>query len=148
MATGNSWLLMAGGLSLAAAVLHLASIVGGASWFRALGAGEPMARAVERGAVFPIVVTLFIAAMLFVWAAYAFSAAGLIARLPLLRTALVAISAVLLIRGLGVPLMQAWRPDLSPGFIYTTAAICTTFGLIFAVGTWRAWPALSLKEAF
>ena len=145
-ATSNPWLVAAGGLSIVAALLHLGCIVGGGPWYRALGAGEPMARAAERGAMMPHVMAAIIAAVLFGWATYAFSGAGLITRLPFMRTALVAISVVLLVRGLGVPLMQLWRPDLSPTFIYTTGAICTVFGLIFAIGTWRAWPALSLKD--
>lgn len=147
-ATSHPWLVAAGSLSIVAAFLHLGCIVGGGLWYRALGAGEPMARAAERGAMLPHVMAVIIAAVLFGWAAYAFSAAGLIVRLPLIRTALVAICVVLLVRGLAVPFMQAWRPDLSPSFIYTTAAICTAFGLIFAIGTWKVWPALSLKDAF
>ncbi len=145
---GNVWLLTAGWLSVAAALLHLGCIVGGGSWYRALGAGEPIARAAERGAMMPHVIAAVIAVVLFGWAAYAFSAAGLIGRLPLMRTALVAICAALLLRGLGVPLMQLWRPDLSPGFIYTTAAICTAFGAIFLIGTLKAWPLLSAKGSF
>lgn len=148
MALENRWLVAAGGLSILAAVLHLGCIIGGASWFRALGAGEEMARAAERGAMFPTVITLSIAAILFVWAAYAFSAAGLIPNLPLTRTALVAICGVLLARGLGVPFMRARRPDLSVGFIYTTAAICTAFGMIFLMGTFKAWTTLSEKATF
>lgn len=145
---GQGWLITAGGLSVIAALLHLGCIIGGAPWFRALGAGEVIARAAERGAVFPTLVTIGIAVVLFVWAAFAFSAAGLIAPLPLTRTALVAISAVLLLRGLAVPVMQAWRPDLSLSFIYTTAAVCTIYGVIFLVGTVEAWPALSAKGSF
>jgi len=140
--TARPWLLAAGGLSIAASVLHLACIVGGPSWYRFVGAGEPIARAVERGALMPTLITLFIAGVLGVWALYAFSAAQLLPRLPLLRTALVAISAVLLLRGLAVPLMQAWRPDLSPSFIWWTAAIVTGYGLIFANATRLAWPSL------
>ena len=143
--SGNGWLIAAGWLSIAAALLHLGCIVGGAPWFRALGAGEEIARAAERGAMFPTVITLFIATGLFVWAAYAFSAAGLIVRLPLARTALVAICAVLLIRGLGAPLMHLWRPDLSPLFLYVSSAIVTVLGVIFTVGTWQAWATLSNK---
>jgi hypothetical protein len=147
MARGSSWLMTAGGLSIAAALLHLGCLVGGAPWFRALGAGEGVVRAAERGELFPVIGTIFIAAVLFGWAAYAFSAAGILMKLPLTRTALVAISSVLLLRGLAVPAMQAWRPDLSQSFIYTTAAICTIYGLIFLIGTIKAWPVLSAKGA-
>lgn len=142
--SGNGWLIAAGWLSIAAALLHLACIVGGAPWFRALGAGEEIARAAERGAMFPTVITLFIATVLFVWAAYAFSAAGLIMRLPLVRTALVAIAVVLLVRGV-LGFTPVFLPIPSLAFKFWSAAICLGMGACFAFGTWQAWPTLSTK---
>ena len=132
-------------MSVAASALHLAYIVGGPTWYRAMGAGEAMARAAERVAVAPALVTLAIAAVLAVWAAYAFSAAGAIVRLPLLRPALVAIAAVLIARGVGLPLMRLWRPDLSSAFLYWSSAIVLVYGLTFAVGTWKAWNSLAVR---
>ncbi len=135
-------------MSVAASLLHLACIVGGPPWYRFFGAGERMAQGAERGAAFPALATLAIAAVLAIWAAYALSAAEVIGRLPLMRTALVLISAVLLLRGLGLPVMRLWRPDLSSPFLYWSSAIVLIYGLLFAVGTWKAWPYLSTKEAF
>lgn len=148
MSDARGWLLAAGWMSVAVSLLHLACIVGGPDWYRFLGAGEDMARGAERGAPFPILITLAIAAILAVWAAYAFSAAGLIGRLPLIRTALVLISAVLLIRATVFSLMPLGRSDLSATFLYWSSAIVLVYGLTFAIGTWKAWPLLSLKEAF
>ena len=85
MSKPNPWLLAGGWLSLAAALLHLAVIVGGPDWYRFFGAGEAMARAAERGSWMPALVTLGIAGLLSVWAAYAFAAAGMIRRLPLIK---------------------------------------------------------------
>ena len=146
MADGRHWLFAAAWMSLAAAALHLACIVGGASWYRALGAGERIARQAERGLWEPAIIAAGIAGVLMVWAAYAFSAAGAIPRLPLLRTALVLISLLLLARALAVPVMQSWRPDLSAQFIYVSAAIVFLYGATFAIGTWLAWPLLLLKD--
>jgi ABC-type glycerol-3-phosphate transport system permease component len=142
---GRSLLIAAGWMSIAASLLHVACIVGGPSWYRFFGAGEELARAAERGSPVPAIITACIATVLGVWAAYAFSGAGMIGRLPLLRTALVAISAVLLVRGLGVPLMQMWRPDLSSTFLYVSSAIVLVYGLAFAAGTWTIWTELSFK---
>ena len=95
----NIWLIAGGVVEPAASVLHLACIVGGADWYRFFGAGEAMAQAAERGEAYPALLTLAIAAVLAIWAAYAFAGAGLIRRLPLMRTALVAITAIYLLRG-------------------------------------------------
>ena len=144
MSLRNPWLVAAGSASLAAAALHLACIAGGPSWYRALGAGEPMARAAERGSLGPALITAAIAAILVLWAAYAFSGAGLLGRLPLLRVGLVAITAILLLRGLVLFYPPALRrPDLSDSFILWSSLVVLALGLLYAVGTWQAWSALS-----
>lgn len=97
----NGWLVTAGILSAFASLLHVGVIIGGPDWYRFFGAGEEMARAAEHGSSMPGLVTAAIALILSIWALYAFSAAGLVRRLPLLRTALVLITSVYLLRGLG-----------------------------------------------
>ncbi len=141
---GTMWLIAAGWLSSAASALHLACIVGGPDWYRFFGAGEPLAQMAERGSWTPALLTLGIAGVLAVWAAYAFSGAGLIGRLPLLRTGLVVISAIYLARGLLVFAPGAMgRSDLSPGFMLWSSLIVLVFGIVYAVGTWLSWPDLS-----
>ncbi len=142
--SGRTFLLLAGAGSIAASVAHLACIIGGPDWFRAMGAGERMARMVERGAVMPLILTVIIAAILATWAAYAFAAAGLIGRLPLMRVALVAIAAVLLVRGV-VGFTPVFLPIPSIAFKFWSAAICLVMGACFALGTWQAWSNLSIK---
>lgn len=143
MAPGSSWLVWAGILSAAAAVLHLAIIAGGPDWYRFFGAGEGMARMAERGMLKPTLLAIGIAAVLAAWAAYAFAGAGLIPRLPLMRPALAAITAAYLLRGLiFIPLM-ALRSGRIDAFAVWSSLIVLLFGLVHAVGTWRAWPTLS-----
>lgn len=139
----NPILAIGGGLSAAAALLHLAVIWGGPSWYRFFGAGEGMARAAERGSMTPTLVTIGIATALASWAAYAFAGAGLIPRLPLMRTALVLITAVYLLRGLVlIPalIVNAGAPD---PFTVWSSLIVLVFGFCYAAGTWIAWPGLS-----
>ncbi len=145
MREGGGWLAVAGSLSLCAALAHLATIAGGPAWYRTMGAGEPIARAAERGDAFPAVITVGIALILMAWAVYAASGAGLIVRLPLLRTALVAITVVYLARGM----VLFWpavlrRPDLSPAFLFWSSTICLAIGIVHAIGTWRVWPFLAV----
>ena len=150
---GNVWLVAGGLLSVAAALAHLAVIVGGPDWYRFFGAGEGMARAAERGSPIPALVTVCIAVVLLVWAAYAFAGAGLIPRLPLMRTALVLISAAYLIRGLLlVPALIAWARgketlgEHTVAFMVWSSLIVLAYGAAYAVGTWRAWPGLSARH--
>ncbi|MDP3378867.1 MAG: hypothetical protein Q8S53_10925, partial [Brevundimonas sp.] len=68
--------------------------------------------------------------------------AGLIPRLPLTRVALVLISAVYLLRGMVlIPALVINRGEVMP-FILWSSLIVLVYGIIYAVGTWKAWPSL------
>jgi hypothetical protein len=142
MQDGQKLLVVAGWLSFGAALLHIACIIGGGEWYRFFGAGEEMAKAAEAGFWYPAITTAAIALILFIWGAYGFSGAGRIGRMPLLRTALVAIAAIYLLRGLLIiPMLIS--PQLRSPFNIWSSLIVLGFGLVYAVGTWRAWPGLS-----
>jgi hypothetical protein len=127
-----------------AAILHLAVIAGGPSWYRFFGAGEGMARAAERGSSTPALVTLAIAAILMIWALYAFSGAGIIRRLPLARTSLFLISAVYLLRALALLPLLILQPELVGTFAVVSSLVVLAYGVIHAIGTWLALPALEV----
>ncbi len=140
---GSTWLIVGGWLSVLAALLHIACIFGGPDWYRFFGAGEAMARAAARGELRPTLITLAIGAVLLVWAAYAFSGAGSLPRLPLLRTGLIVITAIYLLRAfLFVPL-HFWRPQHSDSFAIWSSLIVLAYGAVYAVGIFKAWPHLA-----
>ncbi|HEX8643313.1 MAG TPA: hypothetical protein VF702_05300 [Allosphingosinicella sp.] len=133
----NKWLIAGGCLSAAAALLHVAVMVGGPDWYRFVGAGEEMASAAARGSIRPALITSGIASLLLVWAAYAWSGAGLLPRLPLLRTALVLISAVYLLRAVApVPILLMGLEPFTP-FLFWSSLIVLVYGLAHAIGTWQ-----------
>ena len=138
----NPALILGGWLSVAASLLHIGCIIGGPDWYRFFGAGEEMAVMAEQGSMTPTLLTLGIAAILAIWAAYAFSGAGLLPRLPLLRTGLVVISAIYLLRGLAlIPALVLNGANVMP-FILWSSLIVLVYGIAYAVGTWSAWPHL------
>lgn len=146
MHTGKRLLILGGSLTAVAALLHVAIILGGPDWYRFFGAGERMAWLAARGSIYPAVVTACIAAILGVWALYAFSGAGVIRRLPLLRLALALIAAVYLARGiLGVPVVlfvdDVYTNQLKAKmtFMVVSSAICVVLGLCYAIGGARLW---------
>ncbi|WP_197417085.1 MULTISPECIES: hypothetical protein [unclassified Sphingomonas] len=142
MSDRQSLLRIGGWLSVVAALLHIGCIFGGPEWYRFFGAGEAMARMAERGHWYPPTITTGITIILAIWAAYAFSGAGMIARLPLLRTGLVVISAIYLLRGLLIiPILI--HPPARTAFNIWSSVIVLGYGLVYALGTWRAWARLS-----
>jgi len=143
----NPALIIGGLLSVAAALLHIGCIIGGPDCYRFFGAGEAMATLAEQGSMTPTLLTLGIAGILAIWAAYAFSGAGLLPRLPLLRTGLVVISAVYLLRGLIlIPALVINGANVMP-FILWSSLIVLVYGIAYALGTWTAWSSLSRAAA-
>lgn len=143
IALGQKLLIAGGVLSLIASVLHIGVIIGGPDWYRFFGAGEDMAKMAEQGMIRPAIITMGIALVLAVWAYFAFAGAGLVWMPPLLRTGLIAISAVYLLRGLVLLPMLIFVPDKVNSFAVWSSIIVLIYGLFYAVGTWKTWPDLS-----
>ena len=137
-------LALGGALTAVAALAHVGCIVFGASWYRFFGAGERMARMADAGDPMAAIVTAAIAGMLALWAAYAFSAAGLLPRMPWPKLALSAIATIYLLRGLagiGVALFVAKTEQGAP-FWWWSSAICLGLGALHAWGLSRVWARL------
>lgn len=141
------YMTLAGILSLIAALMHLAIIVGGPDWYRFFGAGEGMAQMAEQGRLAPTLITLAIATVLATWALYAWSGAGLIPPLPLLKPALILITAVYLLRGafgLVAPFVSD-HPRIvenSTQFWVWSSLICLGFGAVYLKGLLQRWALL------
>lgn len=135
-------LRLGGALTALAALAHLACIAIGAPAYRLMGASEGVARAAEAGHWLPTVITLGIAAVLGLWAWYAWAAAGRAPRLPLMKLALPMISGIYLLRGLGFPLLMSRFPDNSMTFWWVSSGICLLLGGLYAWGTVGRWRVL------
>lgn len=103
-----------------------------------------MAQQAEMGMSEPILVTLFISFILAVWALYAFSGAGLIPKLPLMKPVLIAICIVFFLRGLlGVPMVIMMdHPYLNElqakmTFMVISSIICLGFGYLYLKGIFK-----------
>ena len=143
IALGQKLLIVGGCLSLIASLLHIGVIIGGPDWYRFFGAGEGMAQMAERGSLYPAIVATGIALILAIWAWFAFAGADLVWKPPLLRTGLVVISMIYLLRGLVLLPMLVLAPDKVNAFAIWSSLIVLAYGLFYAIGTWKAWPSLS-----
>lgn len=144
-------LILSAVLSVIAALAHLACILGGGDWYRFMGAGEQMALMAERGDAYPTIVTSLLCVILFGWSAYALSGAKKLPKLPLLKTGLSAISAVLIFRGISGlfalffvnnAYMQSHKT-----FMLVSSLICLLFGALFLYGTIGVFKSESTNKA-
>ena len=102
-----------------------------------------MARLAEEGSSKPALITAALTVGFGVWAALAFSGAGVLRRLPFLRTGLIMIGLIYTLRGflLGpqvVWLFSAHGAVVPPRHLVFSAAALLT-GLAYLVGTRQAW---------
>ncbi len=143
----KNYLLLAGVAASCGAALHIAIIFGGPDWYAFFGAPRGLVEMARAGNIRAPISCLIIAAFLALLAAYAFSGAGIIRRLPFLRLGLATIAAVLILRGaLFIPLIL-WRPGTLSGicdcrsvdaFIIATSALCLAMGVGYALGALAA----------
>ena len=135
----------AGVASALVALLHVAIIFAGGAGYRYFGAGEELARLDEQGSLVPDAITAFLVAIFGTWAAYAFSGAGLLPKLPFRRFCLVAIGVVYTLRGLAI-VPEMWRVmaaglDHLPRHL-AFSAVSLAIGLLYLAGTRGAWATL------
>lgn len=138
---------IAGSLSLTAALLHIAIIFGGEQWYRFFGAGESMASLAANGSWQPALITLGIALVLGLWAAYAFAAAQLLSPLPLMKLALCAIASIYTLRGVAGLILPhvSQHPGItqnSPTFWLVSSVVCMGFAAAHWLGISKYWSTL------
>ena len=133
----------------AGALLHIAIMFGGPDWYAFFGAPSGLVELARIGHPRAAISCLVIASFLFILAAYAFSGANVIRRLPLLRPVLAMIGLVLIARGaLFIP-MILWKPDSLARicdcgsvdmFIVVTSVLCLAMGSSYLFGALQKSP--------
>ena len=143
----NKPLILGALFSAVAALAHLGCIIFGGDWYRFFGAGEQMAKMAEAGDSHPTIVTSVLVLILGIWSVYGLSGARLIIKLPLLRTALVLISLIYVLRGVSFVALMPMFPENSITFWLVSSAICLSIGMLYSIGTYQSWSKLSAKYA-
>lgn len=139
-----NYLVIAGIFSFVASALHLGIIFGGPKWYRFFGAGERMAQQAEINPIKPAVITLCIALVLVIWGLYAWSGAGIVPKLPLLKLGLVLITSIYIVRGIGgiaAPFISEHPAvkENSKAFWIWSSLICLLLGVIHLLGVVTLW---------
>lgn len=131
---GAVWVRMAGVIAALGALIHVAAMLGGPAWYAWFGAPPAVVESARDGTWMAPVSAIVIAALMALCAAYAFSAAGSIRRLPLLRLMLWGMAAVCLLRGLVLWPLLVTHPELRTAFEILSALLWGLAGAGFAVG--------------
>jgi hypothetical protein len=106
-----------------------------------------MAKMAEAGDAHPTIVTSVLVLVLSIWSVYGLSGASVISKLNLVRTALVLISSIYMLRGVVFVALMPMFPENSVTFWLVSSTICLSIGMLYAVGTYQSWSKLSVKYA-
>lgn len=132
--TQTIWIYLAGIIALVGVVIHIAAIFGGASWYAYFGAPRSVVQSARDGTWLAPVSALVIAGLMAICAAYAFSALGVLRRLPLLRTGLAGMAIVCLLRALVLWPLMINHPNLRNTFEIVAAIVWGIAGVGFVFG--------------
>ena len=117
-----------------AAIWHLLCIIGGPAWFTFARAPSAIVISAQQGTLLAPIGTIIVALLMFTCTLYAFSGSGLIRKIPLLKTALITISILCLLR-----VMVVFPSLLYSSFTDTWQLIATSvwlfLGICFLVGS-------------
>ena len=134
----NITLVVAAVLTLLLALIQVAKILGGLPVYRRFGVDETLIQMTEAGSSTPTMLFGVFALLLFILACYALSGAGVVRKLPMLRSVLMVVGLGYLFAGIAPWIIDTAQPPdqampyLSSGFYIIT-------GLLHIIGTILAW---------
>lgn len=150
MNRAQKFLLFGGTASFALGLLHVACLFTGEATARFFTAPRFVLRLIQQHSPLIIPVVLVIVAILGAFGLIAWSGAGRVRRLPLLRTGLVAVSGIYLLRGLAIiPLIVVapQHPGRVPWQAFLFCVVALGLGVVHLLGTLGRWPALSARPS-
>ena len=126
-------LISAGLIASVSAIWHVLCIFGGPSWFEFARAPQQIIDSAQQGTLLAPLSTIVVAGLMFSCTIFAFSAASLIRKVPLLKPALITIATICTLRGLlAVPTiinstgLDVWQVIASSFWLYV--GICFFYG--------------------
>jgi len=138
MSNSSKFLTAAGLIAAATAIWHLLCILGGPDWYAFARAPQVVVDSARQGTLLAPIGATVIAILMFICSAYAFSTAGLIQKIPLMKSALVGISIICIARAIiAMPYLltstlasklDTWELIASSGWLFV--GICFALGAI------------------
>jgi len=132
-------LVVAALTSILTAVSQLLMILGGARAFEHMGAGKVLSEMAAAGSTTPAMIFSVLALLLFIAACYALSGAGVLRKLPALRSVLILIGLLYCARGSYLVYAMVDHPQILTPYLYISSVFYFIAGLLHLIGTALAW---------
>jgi len=131
--------MVGAGIALFGALIHWIAPWIGPDWYAFLHAPASIVTSARTGTWLAPSGAVAIGALMFLCALYALSGAGIIRKIPLLRTALVIITTICVLRGLALIPFLMLVPSKLSGFDIVGSLVWLLAGVSFLLGTVGSW---------
>ena len=131
---GLLFLSIVAGIAILTAIAHTSCVFLGENCYRSQLAPEVIIQSAVNGTLLAPVGTTFISTLFLVCAIYALSAANVIMKLPLLKTAIYSISILCILRGLATIPLSLTYPEMVSSFSIIAGATWFSSGVLFFLG--------------
>ncbi len=102
------------------------------------GQGSAVEQLAQQGSNLITIASIVLALIFAIWGIYAFSGAGLITRLPVLRVSLIAIAVIYILRSLFLPTEINMVVNQGYPFRFVVfSAVSLVAGLLYLIGFWK-----------
>lgn len=142
------YFLIATAISFFGALIHWVAPFVGVDWYRFLTSPQWVVESAKAHTWQAPVGAAVVGTLMFMCGLYACSGAGLIKRIPLLRTALCFIALLCIVRGALIFLFLVKIPERLTAFDITASFVWLIAGICFALGTVLRWHLLQRNRAF
>ena len=127
---GQLFLSIVAGIAILTAIAHISCVFLGENCYRSQLAPEVIIQSAVNGTLLAPVGTTFISLLFLLCAIYALSAANMIIKLPLLKTAIYSISILCILRGLATIPLSLTYPEMVSSFSIIAGAFMVYIGSI------------------
>ena len=131
---GQLFLSIVAGIAILTAIAHISCVFLGENCYRSQLAPEVIIQSAVNGTLLAPVGTTFISLLFLLCAIYALSAAKIIIKLPLLKTAIYSISILCILRGLATIPLSLTYPEMVSSFSIIAGALWFISGVLFFLG--------------
>ena len=138
-------LKLGGYINILIAVGHIVGLIWADKMFEVTGVGEKMIEHAQIHSSLPYILTIFVAAVFFIFGLYGLSADNKFRRLPFLKPVIFLIAGIYLLRGFG-GLIAGKIQGINSMTETMYSLIAVAIGLLFLIGGMKKWKIIKDKK--
>lgn len=135
----NKFLLSGGIISILVAVIHVLAIFGGVEYAKFFNAPPFLIQLLEEGSILVVFIAVGLFLFISIWGIYAFSGAGVVKKLPFLKTILFGVTSIYIFRGMVLFPIFIFASEKVNDFLIWSSTISLLIGVIHLIGFGKLW---------